>query len=179
MLFPVAIPALAAFSTIIPSSDPGFWFSGRTQVNSDGTRSFDWEGVSINFNIEHASYVSLIMNTSGPTTRITASTYLAQNNVWFDHSTFWVSPRTGSNTYWALDNLDGTQNYTARFYNSLEPSFSGSNENDYFTFVGIQTDGMILPPTPFTRKIEIVGDSISAGYGAMGGGPCPVTDCES
>lgn len=46
--------------------------------------------------------------------------------------------------------------------------------------MGFTTDGKAAAPTPRTRSIELVGDSISAGYGARGhaGTPygCPVDD---
>ena len=27
----------------IPASSPSCWYTGRTQINADGSRSFDWE----------------------------------------------------------------------------------------------------------------------------------------
>ncbi len=43
--------------------------------------------------------------------------------------------------------------------------------------MGFTTDGIAVEPTPRSRKIELLGDSISAGYGARGTSEtinCPV-----
>jgi hypothetical protein len=67
--------------------------------------------------------------------------------------------------------------------NILEPAFVGASTGKHFTFVGWKTDGVAAPaPSPRTRRIELVGDSISAGYGARGTAAlnaakvCPVDD---
>ena len=64
-------PTLMATPNFIPASDPSMWYSGRTAVNADGTRSFDWEGVSVNVNVQKASYVQLVINTTGSTSKYT------------------------------------------------------------------------------------------------------------
>jgi len=42
--------------------------------------------------------------------------------------------------------------------------------------LGFITDGSTLAPTPRSRRIELVGDSISAGFGAKGSSSTP--NCE-
>ena len=62
---------------------------------------------------------------------------------------------------------------------TLEPSFEGGG---YFTYIGFKTDGMAVAPTPRARRIELVGDSISAGYGSRGSAAtagCQVDDITS
>jgi hypothetical protein len=92
------------------------------------------------------------------------------NGVWWDQAAQWVSPTSAAlrvnNTYSVAENLNGAVNYTVRVQSDLEPSFSGASPTGFFTFAGFIIDGTALPATPQPRKLEIVGDSISAGYGS-------------
>ena len=65
----------------------------------------------------------------------------------------------------------------------LEPSFGGAGPDAFLTFVGFLTDGTAAPASaPRARRIELIGDSISAGYGSRGSAAlaknfgCPVND---
>ena len=75
-----------------------------------------------------------------------------------------------------------SDNVTLRAILVLEPAFTGAAPGfgweanapkplapKTFTLLGWKTDGTALPPSePRPRRIELVGDSISAGYGARG-----------
>lgn len=165
----------------IPANDNRYWYAGR----ADSNYSFDWEGYSIHLNIVNSSFVQLIMNTTGPMTRVYTQVSVDGGKNYFDQTAVWVSPRTGTNTYWVADNLNSQVQYSVRITHDLEPAFSGSggSPNSYFTFVGLNIDGNAVAPTPRTRRIEIVGDSISAGYGSRGSvntsDNCPVMDFTS
>jgi hypothetical protein len=51
----------------IRASDPSCWYTGRTQINADGSRSFDWEGTQLWVNIMGASYITMVrLNASFP-----------------------------------------------------------------------------------------------------------------
>ena len=79
-------------------------------------------------------------------------------------------------------NSGNKDNVTLRAILVLEPAFTGAAPGGgweanapkplapkTFTLVGWKTDGTALPPSePRPRRIELVGDSISAGYGARG-----------
>jgi hypothetical protein len=43
-------PVLAA-TNFIAANDPAITYQGRTLINADGSRTFDWEGVQIEVNI--------------------------------------------------------------------------------------------------------------------------------
>ena len=43
---------------------------------------------------------------------------------------------------------------------------------DNVTVVGFSTDGFLSRPPPATRRLEFIGDSITAGYGAEAAAPC-------
>lgn len=96
-------------------------------------------------------------------------------------SSFYVGGGNGAlttNDFFIAYDLYDTRHI--RLIQTLEPAFAGANPNAFFTFLGFTTDGTVAPPTPRTRSIELVGDSISAGYGSRGhaGTPfgCPVDD---
>ena len=45
----------------IPASSPSCWYTGRTQINEDGSRSFDWEGTQLWVNVQGASYIKMVL----------------------------------------------------------------------------------------------------------------------
>eukprot|EP01052_Picozoa_sp_SAG31_P011694 SAG31_NODE_668_length_12945_cov_15.915849_4_plen_346_part_00 len=79
-------------------------------------------------------------------------------------------------------NTANKDNITVRATLVLEPAFTGAapgggweanepapSSPKTFTLLGWKTDGRALPPSePRSRRIELIGDSISAGYGARG-----------
>lgn len=58
-----------------------------------------------------------------------------------------------------------------RIINVLEPAMTGRWQDGAFTLLGWKTDGLAASTGPGTkrrRKIELLGDSLSAGYGSRG-----------
>jgi hypothetical protein len=173
-------PGLGA-ETFIPAADPSISYVGRSRINADGTRSFDWEGNQMIVNVQDASYVKVVINATGG---ILGRFVVEAGGV--EVTSFYVGGGNGAltyleNTFFAAYDLYGTVNI--RVISVLEPSFEGANANAYLTFVGFMTDGKAAPAsTPRSRKIELVGDSISAGYGSRGSAKlasdygCPVND---
>jgi len=176
-IFPRPRPAQSTSApSFIPASDPRVTYTGRTRVNADGTRSFDWEATQMHINVQGASYVRATINASGGI----LGRFITEVDGW-EVSSFYVGGGNGAPTtndfFIAYDLLDTRH---IRLIQTLEPGFAGANPNAFFTFLGFTTDGTVAPPTPRTRSIELVGDSISAGYGSRGhaGTPfgCPVDD---
>lgn len=56
--------------------------------------------------------------------------------------------------------------HTVELYRRTEGSFGPTN------ILGVELTGELLAPPPVTRRIEIVGDSITCGYGNEGVSPC-------
>jgi lysophospholipase L1-like esterase len=56
--------------------------------------------------------------------------------------------------------------HTVELYRRTEGSFGPT------TFLGVELDGELMAPPPVQRRIEIVGDSITCGYGNEGVSPC-------
>ena len=51
--------------SFFPASDPHVWSVGRFLLNSDGSKSFDWENSQLHINVVNASYVKLLVNATG------------------------------------------------------------------------------------------------------------------
>ena len=162
--------------TFVPASDANVRYTGRTRVNADGSRSFDWEATQVHLNVQGASYVRATINATGGI----LGRFVVEVDGW-EVSSFYVGGGNGALTtndfFIAYDLYDLRH---VRLIQTLEPQFAGANPNAFFTFVGFTTDGVPAAPTPRARSIELVGDSISAGYGSRGhaGTPygCPVDD---
>lgn len=152
--------AAAGPPTFIPAGDSSIWYTGRTRINADATRSFDWEATQAHINVAGATYVRASINASAGI----LGRFICEVDGW-EVSSFFVGGGNGA-TGGAQDFLcadDLYQTRHIRLIQVLEPSFSGASANGFFTFVGFTTDGTPAPPTPRARKIELVGDSISAG----------------
>lgn len=139
--------------TFIPANDANVWTTGRALENADGSKSFDWEGYTMNLNVQGASYVRVVINaTDGILGR-----FIVESDGW-EVASFYVgggNNAIGTNTFFAAYDLYQTRHI--RVVSIIEPAFAGGNAGQYFTFVGFATDGTAAPPTPRTRFIELVG----------------------
>jgi len=150
------------------------WTVGRTRVNAqDNSVSFDWESTQMLINVQKANVVSLHLKAVGGI----YGRFLVQVDGW-EQSSFWVSDPNLS-LYNIATDLGGRA-VQIRIISVLEPAFENAGPSAFFTFFGFSTDGTAMTAGPKRpRRIELVGDSISAGYGSRGyhGAPagCPVT----
>jgi lysophospholipase L1-like esterase len=162
-----ALASLACAENIIPASSNAVTYRGRTRVNADGSRSFDWEGVQADLYVTGATYVKLVLNetTAGVISR------LKVNVDGYDVATLFVAPATYT-SYLLAAGLANNQQHHLNLYNLIEPA----DENSYggpLTIVGFATDGTGVPaPAPLSRSMQFIGDSITVGFGAAGVGPC-------
>ena len=190
------LPLRAASPEVfIPASDPRLTYVGRTLVNADGSRVFDWEAVSILVTLHNATYLKAALAPSVPgapgstaartklITDVVGSSLAAEKNFsqGFSASELWVDSVAGAmsnNTYVVAEGLDTEEWYTLRLFNALEPLFHGGGGGPgygpgVFTFFGVWLDGGLLPPppAPTQRSLEWVGDSLTAGFGSRGERP--------
>lgn len=176
-------PTFGPHAPVLPvaSADPRVQYSGRTAINADGSRTFDWEAVSISLVVAGTTYVKAAIASTGRTRFIVdepASTFSAKNySNGFIVGTFWVDGIAGNlsnNVYYAASGLDVDITYTIRVFNDLEPTFHGTEGGPgygtgNFTFQGFYIDGQALAaPQPLARSLEWIGDSLTAGFGAHG-----------
>jgi lysophospholipase L1-like esterase len=150
-----ATSAGGAGGTPEPSSGvPSIHFVGRFTVGGDPGMRFEWSGSGVVAAFDGTS-VSVSLSDSGSN----------QFTVVIDGD---VQPtlvaQAGTNIYELATGLtSGT--HAVEIYRRTEASFGVSSFIDF----DFGPDGVLLaPPTPPARKIEIIGDSISCGYGNEG-----------
>jgi hypothetical protein len=177
----LAIASAANAQTFISAQDPRVLVSGRTSLNADGiSRSFDWEGTVFYITVTGSGPVYLnVTSTAGNVQRVT--TDVRAGGQWYQSSRVWVNQ--GSNLLEVAMAEANTDDNVIRCFFELEPAFTDTNADGYFTVYGFQLPSGAAVGTPMaqlSRNIEIIGDSISAGYGSMGnGGGCPVNSWTS
>ena len=180
----------------IPAASPSCWYTGRTKVNADGSRSFDWSGTQAWVNIHGASYIKMVMKTSGGISGRFAielntlevgslsvgATDAPQNRLPNNTAVVSQEYRVAADLQSGNAASGIKDNVTVRAILVLEPAFTGAAPGGgweanapgpsvpkTFTLLGWKTDGTPLPASqPRPRRIELIGDSISAGYGARG-----------
>ena len=160
-----ALIATAA-AVFVPASDPAITYAGRTRINADGSRSFDWEGTSFFVTVTGGTYVAVHVNTTGGArTRLVCNASTASALLWVDSSTN-AKPLTISSA------LPGGS-VVVSVFNSVEPMYSGASATAYFTFEGFSTDGTVSTTPPRAHSIQFIGDSITAGFGSLGSASTP------
>lgn len=166
--------AVPTATTTIDATDSRITWMGRTIPLATGGVQLDWEGTAMMFTIANATVVNLqVSDTLGSGTRI--SVWHQSSDTDTDSRNLHVldfSTMAGNYSYSISRGLwSNSITYTVK--NQIEPTFIGSNTNNNLTFVSVITDGIVLPaPKLPSRKIEIIGDSITAGMGARFAGPC-------
>ncbi len=160
LTFPRA-PRVRGPEVFYSASDPSVWTVGRFAANADGSKSFDWENSNININVANATYVTLLANSTGGA----HGRFIAESDGW-EVASFYVGGPAAATEFLVAADLSGTRHI--RVTSTLEPAFMGAGPAAFLTFIGFKTDGVALPATPRARRIELVGDSISAGYGSRG-----------
>lgn len=76
-----------------------------------------------------------------------------------------LTTQGGPQSYVLAEGLAPSE-HTVELYRRTEGSFGRT------IILGLTIDGELLAPPPVTRRIEVIGDSISAGYGNEGVDPC-------
>lgn len=166
----------ARADTFIPASSPSVWSVGRTRIDPNGTLSFDWESTQFYVNILGGTYAKMHMKASGGIKGL----FLIQIDG-FEQSQIWIDGSLNGEVqeFLIADQVGAEIPRQIRVISVLEPAFEGASPTAFFTFFGFSTDGKPATAGPArSRRIELVGDSISAGYGSRGyqGAPggCPV-----
>ena len=154
--------ASAAPPTFISASSPLVLWSGRPSLPwADGSIGFDWEGTSASFVVSGlGSSVTLLAN---------LSVYAARVSVFvndYDAANLMLSGDAGA--YLLAATLPAaSNNVTVRF--AYEPIFShadaagGLEKMPSFFGFAAGSGGAFAPPPRAARRLDIVGDSITAG----------------
>jgi hypothetical protein len=161
------LSAASAAKQFIPASNGAIWYTGRFLVNPDGTRSFDWL-CTIHVNVQYATYVRAYFNSTGGA-RGRFQTIIDGR---YELSSFYVGAQDDANATegsWLVASGGlGGQPRLVQIRNVLEPAMENVGPDAYFTFIGLELDGNVANASPKARSIELLGDSISAGFGSRG-----------
>jgi len=149
-----------ATSSLIPATNPCVQYTGRTRVLGS-TVQFDWSGVEIAFQFEGTA-ASVVM--SGGCCGQEYNVFIDEETV---PTTFTITS-DAQQTYKIAQNLMN-KTHTVILTKRAEALYGIQ------TFVGVQLGGGTLQPLAspaVTRHMEIIGDSISCGYGDEGPPGC-------
>ena len=148
-------PPVAKSQGRISAADPRIRYTGRIDFSNPTRPAFDWPAITIEAAFEGTSLAVLLQD--------------GQNsyNVTIDGQESVLHTRPGENRYAVAEDLSDGR-HTFRMTKRTE-TFYGTP-----AFLGFELDaGRELAPLPSApdRRIEFVGDSITAGYGSEGNSP--------
>jgi hypothetical protein len=157
-------------STAVVSTLPAsqaLW-SGRTRPSGDGTaRSFDWEGTVVQVTV-NGTYLRMLANVTLPPASA-ARFRMYVDAIMYDAGSFYVHASVSD--YLVVAGLDGQTHQITLWYGS-EPGNAKASAGRDVTILSFVTDGSFLPQTPNARRVDVIGDSISAGPGYNDPAPC-------
>lgn len=141
-------------STGDPPAEPAVHYVGRYDASDPGHVRMGWSG---------AGAVFKFAGTGASVTLDDAGRYFTVVVDGAVQPTLATTP--GEQTYPLATGLPDGE-HTIELYRRTEGSFGPT------VLLGVDIDGELLPPPPVARRIEIIGDSITAGYGNEGTDPC-------
>jgi sialidase-1 len=182
-MFPVDMPPQPPPPLhFVPAADPAFHWTGRRAADPDsGAVSFDFPGVTATLSAIGASFFTLEFAATCPGQTIRFESAVdAAPLVTNASGSFWLY--TAPRNVTVSSGLDPSANHTLRMRLATEArnggcGAAGPDPNSTVVFAGVWTDGTPLPApatgTAAQRKIEFVGDSITAGAADAPNPGCP------
>jgi lysophospholipase L1-like esterase len=137
-----------------PPAEPAVHWVGRYDDSDPGARRMGWSG---------AGFVVRFDGTGASVTMDDASRYLTVVVDGVVQPTLATS--AGMQTYPLAQGLPAGE-HVVEMYRRTEGSFGTT------VIESVDLEGELLAPPPVTRRVEIIGDSITAGYGDEGVSPC-------
>lgn len=159
IIIAAAASGLAAAQTIISASDPSVTYLGRTSVGEDGSVSYDWSGVTAIVNFTGTELFMECSDTKGD-----------WFNVWIDKE-----PSAKEDYKIRIGKEEGGRIQLAsklckKGNHSVIIQKRTEGEQGTFTITSFETSGSFNQARPAKqRRIEIVGDSYTCGYGTESG----------
>lgn len=142
------------------ASEPAVHFVGRMDTSDSAGPRFAWSGTGVVANFL-GTEVTIQLDDSGSNQfTVLVDGELAPTLV----------AAAGANEYELASGLAPGE-HRIEVYRRTEPLFGPTRFLGFDFGVG----GALLPPPAITRRLEIVGDSVSAGYGNEGTAPCGLT----
>lgn len=165
--FSIAVTVAAPVPpTFISASSPLVLWAGRPSIESDGSVSFDWLDTSASFVVAGiGASVTLLTNFTLPSWG--AGFHAARVSVLVNDmmaADLMLSPSTHSYLLTAaLPNALNT--VTVHYSFEVDYSFADRASNETFSIFGFEAGdgGSFSSPTPLSRRIDVIGDSITGG----------------
>jgi hypothetical protein len=173
LLFLAASSAVAQMT--VPANDPRITWVGRRVVNGDGSVSADWSSTEARFMVNGANTVKVTLTEgNGGGQRYGVWVNNSQTMVPSRAAAFWASPADGANVSYPMVGgwvLSGSTE--VRLMRTVEPTFAGPMWSASSRVISFSVDEgnitAVPPPASGTpRRIEFVGDSITAAMGDLG-----------
>ncbi|MEZ4231632.1 MAG: SGNH/GDSL hydrolase family protein [Polyangiaceae bacterium] len=131
-------------------AEPAVHFVGRHVVEDDASVRFGWSGSG------------LVVRFRGTAVRVTLDDPAHYFTVVVDGQVgARLATSTGEQQYTLAEGLPDSE-HVVELYRRTEGSYGSTH------FLGVDIDGELLAPPPVTRRIEVLGDSITCGYGNEG-----------
>ncbi len=151
---PSAAGGSAGNATVSPSDgEPGPRFVGRFDIAADGSASFEWSGSGVVARFEGTGIAVTIEDGGDNQFAVVVDGQL--------QPTLGLQP--GTNSYPLAAGLEEGQ-HEVELYRRTEASFGTSR----FASFSVDDGRLLAPPPAPGRTIELIGDSISCGYGNEG-----------
>jgi hypothetical protein len=160
-------------ANFIPAAHPSVAWEGRFHVRGDGrTVEFDLPGVTATFAAANATYFTAVFSGAcGPEGAGARLESAVDGGAPLDTraaGAFWVLPATPAAPYKIslARGLDPLRNHALAIRAAVEARSAGCSGSATLALAGVETDGApAAAGTPAARRIEWVGDSITAGFG--------------
>jgi len=159
----LSLSVLCINGVIITPSHENIYYTGRIDKSNLNKYAFAWSGVEISIQVTGTSFITPVMQSSGPN-------YF---NVLIDSVLFpMINVSSDTPQYYNITDilvLNPQDTYNIILTKRTEP-MAGTV---IFYGFDVDHDATILPyPNIPTRTIELIGDSITCGYGDLGVPPC-------
>lgn len=137
-----------------PPALPAIHYVGRHDATDPGHVRMGWSGVGAVFRF-NGTDASVRLDDNGRYWTVVVDGQVQPN----------LATSPGEQSYPLAVGLPAGE-HTVELYRRTEGSFGST------TLLGVDLVGELLAPPPVTRRIEVIGDSITCGYGNEGTDPC-------
>jgi lysophospholipase L1-like esterase len=141
---------------------PALRWVGRVDASDPNAVKFAWQGAGFVANVQGTT-IAVKLRTEGTDTVFFQPVIDGKPATRFE-------VKSGSDRTLTLGSGLAAGNHVVELYRETEGMYGVS------TFLGLTSGALMAPPASSGRLIEVVGDSISAGYGNLGSEPHPAPD---
>lgn len=174
-------------ASFFPATDDRVQWVGRVVRDEQRSRvTFDWPGVQARFGLQGASAVEVLIDDSTPTGTLFSVSLDGPDGEFQRQHVQTILSRRGVHSYPLASGevLAAAGNVAVSLLHTQEARFIEAGPSSNVTVLGFATDGSLQGkggggggggPERLPRRLEIIGDSITAGYGAA----ATVVPCEA